>query len=78
MTILSEQLLETLTKYENLRDRYKVEIEHSPDGSLLHQTDNNKPQFLHSFNVNGKRIRKGIMNAGVIESIIQNEIIPRL
>jgi hypothetical protein len=74
MTILSEQLLETLTKYENLRDIYKVELEHCPDGSLLHQMDNNKPQFLRSVNINGKRVRRGInRNPGLIKALAKKE-----
>ncbi|MBQ3370660.1 MAG: hypothetical protein IJG48_06520 [Mogibacterium sp.] len=36
--------------------------------------DNNKPQFLHSFNVNGKRVRKGInRNPGLIKALAKKE-----
>ena len=60
MTVLDERVNEILTIYEDLRDRYKMEIEHSPSGSLIHQMKGNQTQFIHSFYDNGKRISKGI------------------
>jgi len=60
MNIFYEKAEEILTLYEDLRDRYKTELDHSPEGSLLYQTKGDHVQFLHSFIQNGKRERQGI------------------
>ena len=74
MTVLDERVNEILTIYEDLRDRYKMEIEHSPSGSLIHQMKGNQTQFIHSFYDNGKRIRKGInKNTDMIRALARKE-----
>lgn len=78
MTILDKKMNEVLTLYENLQDRYKTEIDHSPDGSLLHQMKGNHLQFLHSFNENGSRKRKGINgNTDLIKALARKEFAER-
>ncbi len=60
MTSFNESASEILTTYEKLRNKYKIELDEGPDGSLLHQMKGKHVQFLHSFNQNGVRKRKGI------------------
>lgn len=60
MTVFNEQILEVLTNYQHLLDEFKTGLEQSPDGHLLHQMKRSNIQFLHVFNQNGKRIRRGI------------------
>lgn len=57
---MDRRINEVLTEYEYLRDRYKTELERSPQGSLICQRKGQQLQFLHSVNQDGKRIRKGI------------------
>jgi len=58
--VFTKELNEILKFYEELSVRYKTELAACPDGSLLYQKKGEHLQFLHSVEVDGKRVRFGI------------------
>ncbi len=75
MKLLEEKIREILTMYEALEKRFNIELESSPEGSLLHQMNGGYVEFLHSIpNENGKRERKGInRKPDLIRALAQKE-----
>ena len=60
MLNFEEEIKQILSFYENLNNQFKIELEQSPEGSLIHQIKDGHLQFLHSFSEGGKRKRRGI------------------
>ncbi len=74
MASFNDKFSEILTTYVNLRDKYKIELDESPEGSLLHQMKGKNVEFLHSFYQDGKRVRKGInRKPDLIKSLAKKE-----
>ena len=75
MKLLEEKIREILTMYEALEKRFNIELESSPEGSLLHQMNGGYVEFLHSIpHENGKRERKGInRKPDLIRALAQKE-----
>lgn len=58
--IFTSTIEELLEYYDNLMEMYKSAMSESPPGSLIIQKNKGNDQYLHLFNKNGKRMRKGI------------------
>ena len=60
MSLFNEEMERMLAFYEQLLKRYNFEYENSLDGSLQYQMRNGKVQMLHSVEIDGKKVRRGI------------------
>ena len=74
MTVLDDKINEILKIYEDLLDRFKNELEQSPDGKLIHQKNGKYIEYIHYVNQNDRKIRRGInQNTDLIRALARKE-----
>lgn len=74
MVNFEDRLNEILTEAADLMNKFKIELEHAPDGTLLHQVKRGQSQFLHSFYSDGKRVRRGVnRDTNLIRALAKKE-----
>ena len=60
MSLVRYRLREALSYYMELDRHFKAVIDRSPTGTLTWQEQRGKDQFLHMYELDGKRVRRGI------------------